>query len=116
MAPEEIIVRPVITEKTNIMIGEGKYTFVVNKKATKVEVRMAVEQLFSVKVLSVSTVNYKGKKKRLGRFEGYRANWKKAVVKIDTQAKPDSYLTKGGKAVVSNKRYKNSIEEFGATQ
>ena len=57
MLPEEIIVRPVITEKSNDEMQSGKYTFEVNKKATKVEIARAVEKLFEVKVLNVNTIN-----------------------------------------------------------
>mgnify|MGYP002523892311 CR=1 FL=1 len=70
MKPEEIIIAPVITEKSNMDMQEGKYTFEVNRKATKVDIANAVEKLFEVKVLSVNTINVKGKMKRMGRYEG----------------------------------------------
>ena len=63
MLPEEVIVRPVVTEKSNDGLQEGKYTFEVNKKATKVEIAKAVEKLFEVKVLKVNTMMVNGKKK-----------------------------------------------------
>ena len=63
MLPEEIIIAPVVTEKSNDELQEGKYTFKVNKKATKVEIAKAVEKLFQVKVLKVNTMNVNGKKK-----------------------------------------------------
>jgi len=113
---EDIIKRPYITEKSNIEAANGKYTFIVDVNATKIEIKQAVEKLFNVKVLQVNTINYEGKMKRMGVHVGPRPNWKKAIVKIDTDPKPVTYLTKGGKEVVSNKKYKTSIEEFGMTQ
>lgn len=112
--PEDIIKRPYLTEKTNMQITEGTYTFVVDIKSTKTEVRKAVEKLFGVKVLSVNTMNRAGKKKRMGKHEGYRADWKKAMVKIDLDPKTETYKTKGGVETASSKKYKTSIEEFGA--
>ena len=91
-SPEDIIKRPFITEKSNLEIASGKYTFIVDVKATKTEIRHAVEKLFQVKVLKVNTMNYEGKIKRMGVHVGPRADWKKAIVKIDTDPKPDAYL------------------------
>jgi large subunit ribosomal protein L23 len=115
-AAEDIIIKPYITEKSNIEAAGGKYTFIVDVRATKTEIRNAVEKLFNVKVIKVNTANYEGKMKRMGVHVGPRADWKKAIVKIDTDPKPVSYLTKGGKEVVNNKKYKTSIEEFGMVQ
>jgi large subunit ribosomal protein L23 len=112
-SPEDIIIRPYITEKSNMEVADGKYTFLVNTKANKTEIRNAVETLFSVKVLKVNTLNYDGKIKRMGVHQGARADWKKAIVKIDTNPKSETYLTKGGKEVTSAKKYKASIEEYG---
>lgn len=79
----EIIVRPLVTEKsTDKLEREGAYTFVVAPDANKVEIARAVETLFNVKVDAVRTMRYQGKEKRLGRFVGRRAAWKKAVVKL----------------------------------
>ena len=114
--PEDIILRPFITEKSNLEVAIGKYTFVVDVNATKTEIRQAVERLFQVKVLKVNTINYDGKIKRMGAHIGPRSDWKKAIIKIDLEPKADSYLTKGGKEIVNAKKYKNSIEEFGVTQ
>lgn len=115
---EDIIKRPLITEQSNDEIANGKYTFVVDKKATKVEIRKAVEKLFNVKVQKVNTMNYDGKKKRLrqGAQEGFRPDWKKAIVKIDMDPHAESYLEKGGKKIAPNVKYKTSIEEFGGAQ
>lgn len=78
MLPEEIIIAPVVTEKSNDELQEGKYTFKVNKKATKVEIAKAVEKLFEVKVLKVNTMKVNGKKKRVGYHTGKTSDWKKS--------------------------------------
>lgn len=114
--PEDIIIRPYITEKSNLEIEIGKYTFIVNVNATKTEIKHAVESLFQVKVVQVTTMNYGGKLKRMGVHVGPRPDWKKAVIKIDLEPKAEVYLIKGGKEAASNKKYKTSIEEFGVTQ
>lgn len=77
MLPEEIIIRPVVTEKSNDELQQGKYTFEVNKKATKVQIANAVEKLFEVKVLKVNTMTVKGKTKRVGYHVGKTSDWKK---------------------------------------
>ena len=110
MRPEEIIVKPIITEKSSTGVAEGKYTFKVAKKATKVEIANAVEALFDVKVLSVNTITVKGKEKRVGANSGKRPDWKKAIVTIDTNPSETSYLSKGGKEVKVDKKYKDSID------
>ena len=112
MLPEEIIERPIITEKSNDELQQGKYTFKVNKKATKVEIAKAVEKLFEVKVLKVNTMTVKGKKKRVRYKEGKTPDWKKAIVTIDTNPEEKTYLTKGGKEQKISKKYKDSIDEF----
>lgn len=110
MMPEEIIIKPIITEKSSSNVAEGKYTFKVNKKATKVQIAKAVESLFNVKVLNVNTMTVKGKEKRVGANTGYRPDWKKAIVTIDTNPAESTYLTKGGKEVKVDKKYKDSID------
>ena len=112
MVAEDIIIRPVITEKSSDGLQEGKYTFEVNKKATKVEIAKAVEKLFGVKVLKVNTINVNGKEKRVGRNVGRTSDWKKAIVTIDTNPSDKTYLGKGGKSVKVSKKYKDSIDEF----
>ena len=112
MRPEEIIIAPVITEKSNDQMQMGKYTFEVNKKATKVEIANAVEKLFNVKVLNVNTMTVKGKTKRVRYVEGKTSDWKKAIVTIDTNPAEETYLAKGGKEVKVSKKYKDTIEEF----
>lgn len=113
---EDIIIRPYVTEKSNIEMADGKYTFIVDTKATKTEIRQAVEKLFQVKVLKVTTMNFEGKKKRMGVHQGTTSKWKKAIIKIDTDPENKSYLTADGKEVVNNKKYKSEIEEFGGMQ
>ena len=112
----DVIIRPVISEKSTMDAAEGKYTFVVARTASKPEIRQACEKLFSVKVLKVNTVNYDGKQKRMGVHQGLTSAWKKAVVTIDTDPQPESYMAKGGKSTQSARRYKASIEEFGFGQ
>ena len=112
MIAEEVIVKPIITERSSEDLQEGKYTFKVNKKATKVEIAKAVEKLFEVKVLKVNTISVKGKEKRVGAHKGFTSDWKKAIVTIDTNPSEKTYLTKGGKEVKVSKKYKDSIDEF----
>ena len=112
MVAEDIILAPVVTEKSSDGIQEGKYTFKVNKKATKIDIKNAVEKLFEVKVLNVNTITVKGKEKRVGANTGRRPDWKKAIVAIATNPTEKSYLTKGGKEVKIDKKYKDSIDEF----
>lgn len=112
MRPEDIIIKPIITEKSNDGLQDGKYTFKVNKKATKVDIARAVEALFGVKVINVNTITVKGKEKRVGAHTGKTPNWKKAIVTIDTNLSDKIYLAKGGKETKISKKYKDSIEEF----
>ncbi len=86
--PRDIIIRPLVTEKsTDLQAEDKKYTFEVAKSANKVEIANAVEELFDVKVEKVATMNMKGKVKRMGRFEGKRKDWKKAIVKLTPDSK-----------------------------
>ena len=88
----DIILKPVITEASMQGIANKKYTFQVAKDANKVEIAKAVEQLFSVEVTKVNTMNCKGRAKRVGRFEGKKPDWKKAIVTINQE--PDDKKTK----------------------
>jgi len=112
MKPEEIIIKPIITEKSNDGLQGGRYTFKVAKNATKIQIANSVENLFGVKVLKVNTMIVKGKEKRVGAHTGMRPDWKKAIVTIDVTPGEKSYLSKGGKAVKIDKKYKDSIDEF----
>lgn len=80
--PRDIIVRPVISEKTYALIDEGKYTFVVSTEANKTEIKIAIEQIFQVKVASVNTINRKGKRRRTRSGWGSRKDTKRAVVTL----------------------------------
>lgn len=79
----DIILKPIITEDSMGRLADGKYTFKVAKDATKVEIAKAVEQLFDVKVAKVNTISVKGKEKRMGRYVGFRPDWKKAIVTVE---------------------------------
>ena len=79
----EVIIAPVVTEKSNQLIQGKKYTFRVHPEAGKIEIANAIEELFKVKVASVNVMNYEGKRKRVGRgAPGRRADWKRAVVTL----------------------------------
>ncbi|MDI6839349.1 MAG: 50S ribosomal protein L23 [bacterium] len=78
------ILYPIVTEKAvQLKDKANKYTFCVAIEANRIEIKRAVEQLFKVKVLKVTTQRMKGKPKRLGRFEGRRENWKKAICTLE---------------------------------
>ncbi len=96
--PQDIILKPVISERSIDILPTGKYTFRVAKDANKVEIAKAVEALFNVEVTKVNTMNCRGRQRRVGRFEGKKADWKKAIVTINQE--PD------------DKKVKSSIEFF----
>lgn len=78
----EIIIKPVVTEKSVDLMQENKYCFKVAKDANKIEIKNAIEEIFKVTVVNVNTVNVHGKMKRMGRTQGMTAGWKKAVVTL----------------------------------
>ena len=79
----EIIIAPIFTEKTgNQITNQNSYSFKVSVKANKIEIKNAIEKIFSVIVKDVNTMYYQGKIKRMGRYSGKRADWKKAVVTL----------------------------------
>ncbi|NLK50043.1 MAG: 50S ribosomal protein L23 [Candidatus Cloacimonetes bacterium] len=81
--PRNIIIAPIITEKSSYQIGSNNtYTFKVSMNANKIEIKKAIEHVFAVKVLAVNTVRMMGKPKRLGRYNGKRPDWKKAIVTL----------------------------------
>ena len=84
---QEIILAPVITEESMMGTADKKYTFKVAKDATKVDIKKAVETLFGVQVEKVNTMNVRGQFRRYGRFEGYKASWKKAIVTLTADSK-----------------------------
>ena len=88
----DIIQGPIITEKTMALKENfNKYTFKVAKSANKIEIKNAVEQIFNVKVESVNTINVLPKRKRVGKYEGYTAAYKKAIVKLAADNKIDAF-------------------------
>ena len=80
--PHDIILKPVITERATDNLTMGKYTFKVDKRANKIEIKKAVEALFNVKVEKVNTMNVRGRMRRQGKTQGYTASWKKAIVTL----------------------------------
>ena len=78
----DVILRPVISEKSYEMLDENKYTFIVDRNANKTHIKQAVEKIFDVKVLSVNTMNRRGKVKRRGLIEGKRPDTKRAIVTV----------------------------------
>ncbi|MDH4223540.1 MAG: 50S ribosomal protein L23 [candidate division Zixibacteria bacterium] len=90
----KIIFYPLVTEKsTDLRTREDKYAFKVDLKANKVEIKKAVESVFKVKVEDVHTMIMHGKVKRMGRYEGKRPNWKKAIVKLKKGEKIEFFET-----------------------
>ena len=85
--PHDIIIKPIITEESMEEMAYGKYTFKVDKKSNKSEIKKAVESVFDVKVDKVNTMNILGKEKRMGVHVGRRPNWKKAVVTLTEDSK-----------------------------
>ncbi|MCI5790408.1 MAG: 50S ribosomal protein L23 [Clostridiales bacterium] len=83
----DIIIKPVLSEKSYSGISLKDYTFIVNAKATKTEIKKAVEEVFNVKVDRINVTNYDGKVKRMGRTEGRRSSFKKAYVKLTADSK-----------------------------
>ena len=79
----DIILRPVITEKSSRLMGLGKYTFEVHPKANKIQIKKAVSEIFKVKVKSVHTMPVPSKPKRMGVFLGRSRSWKKAIVTLE---------------------------------
>lgn len=78
-----LIKKPLITEKTTKLMEENKYCFLVDPKANKTQIRQAIEQIFNVKVKDVNTMNVLGKIKRMGRYQGRRPSWKRAIVTLE---------------------------------
>lgn len=82
MTAQEIIRRPLVTEKSMAGMQDGRYTFEVHLHANKVEIRKAVEELWPVNVVAVNTLVVRGKRRRQGATSGLRPDWKKAIVKL----------------------------------
>lgn len=86
-SPYDIIIRPIITERTSEMMADKKYVFEVDRRVNKTEIKQAVEAIFKVKVTNVNTMNMPGKPKRYGRYNGYTSEWKKAIVTLSPESK-----------------------------
>ena len=82
MDATQIIIRPIVSEKSYVLATAGKYTFRVHEDAHKTQIRQAIEELFDVKVLDVRTMSVKGKPKRRGFTKGHRRSWRKAIVQV----------------------------------
>ncbi|MCH3913914.1 MAG: 50S ribosomal protein L23 [Acidaminococcaceae bacterium] len=80
--PRDVLVKPLVTEKASAMMQENKYTFVVALDANKTEIRQAIEELYKVKVVNVTTLRVMGKTKRMGKYQGKRSDYKKAIVRL----------------------------------
>lgn len=80
--PHDVLVKPMVSEKSMMLMEENKYAFIVNKDANKIEIKHAVEKLFNVSVIEVTTRNQKGKLKRMGRFQGNRPDTKRAIITL----------------------------------
>ena len=80
--PHDILIKPLVTEKSSSMVADGKYTFEVARTANKIEVKYTVETIFKVDVTDVKTMNMPGKFKRQGRTHGMTPDWKKAIVTL----------------------------------
>ncbi len=87
MLAQDIVIKPIITEKSMSGLQDSKYTFKVAKNANKIEIARAVEELFGVKVAKVNTMNVRGRMKRMGLHSGYTASWKKAIVTLTPDSK-----------------------------
>jgi large subunit ribosomal protein L23 len=81
-APEDVILQPMVTEKSTSLMAENKYTFLVAAGVNKIEIKHAIEKLFNVKVLKVNTLVDRGKMRRVGRFQGRQSDRKKAIVTL----------------------------------
>ena len=87
MEARDIIIRPVVTEKSIGLMENNKYVFKVALSANKIEIKKAVEEIFKVKVVDVNTVRVKGKEKRMGRSVGRTSDYKKAIVQLKADSK-----------------------------
>lgn len=86
--PRDIIIAPVVSEKSYGLLDSGKYTFEVHPDANKTQVKIAIEKIFEVKVTSVNTINRKGKRKRTRSGYGQRRSFKRAIVTLSADSKP----------------------------
>ena len=92
MAAHDIIIKPLLSEKSYAGIKDKKYSFIVAKNANKTQIKLAVEEIFDVKVEKVNTANVRGKLKRQGKYEGYTPDYKKAIVKLKADSKTIAFF------------------------
>ena len=92
MEARDIIIAPILSEKSYRDISSKKYVFRVAKSANKTEIRTAIEKIFDVKVEKVNTINCRGKKKRMGRYEGRTPAYKKAIVQLKSDSKSIAFF------------------------
>lgn len=92
MVAHDIIIKPLLSEKSYAGIKDKKYSFIVAKNANKTQIKMAVEEIFGVKVEKVNTANVRGKLKRQGKYEGYTPDYKKAIVKLTADSKTIAFF------------------------
>ena len=92
MVNHDIIIKPLLSEKSYAGIKDKKYSFIVAKNANKTQIKLAVEEIFGVKVEKVNTANVRGKLKRQGKYEGYTPDYKKAIVKLKADSKSIAFF------------------------
>ena len=92
MEARDVIIRPILTEKSYAGIENKKNVFEVAKSANKTQIKLAIEEIFEVSVESVHTVNCKGKLKRMGRSQGYTPDYKKAIVQLKKDSKAIAFF------------------------
>ncbi len=83
----DIIVRPIITEKSEVGVQNKSYTFEVDKKANKTHIKLAIEEIYGVEVEKVNVINTKPRPRRMGRYSGYKRTFKKAIVTLKKDSK-----------------------------
>ena len=92
MAAHDIIIKPLLSEKSYAGIKDKKYSFIVAKNANKTQIKLVIEEIFDVKVEKVNTANVRGKLKRQGKYEGYTPDYKKAIVKLKADSKTIAFF------------------------
>lgn len=88
----DVVIRPIISERSMMQSAEKKYTFEVDRRSNKTEIKKAIEEIFGVKVAKINTMKVKPKLKRQGRTFGYTRSWKKAIVKLTPDSKELEFL------------------------
>ena len=92
MVAHDIIIKPLLSEKSYAGIKDKKYSFIVAKNANITQIKLAIEEIFDVKVEKVNTANVRGKLKRQGKYEGYTPDYKKAIVKLTADSKTIAFF------------------------